>query len=160
MLKRILFCAAAACLASSALAVSTTARAQPGPWSLDARVKRLCAGLGLYPFESGFAYCVVSLKETAAFAVATGAPIYLPRYRIHRVSRGGFVRHLPPPAPWSATYDPLGAWTFSRSPANEQHAREAGACAGLGLPAGSYIFAQCIADLDMTLFRANLVGND
>jgi hypothetical protein len=159
MSKRIFFCAAAACLLTSVFAVSTTAKAQPVPLPLDARVKYLCAGMGLVPNYVDFAYCVVSLKETAALALATGAPIYRPRYRYHRIPRRGFVRHLPA-ASWPGGNDGFGAWSFSRSPAYEQHAREAGACAGLGLPAGSYIFAQCIADLDMTLFRVNLVGAD
>lgn len=124
------------------VAAPAAAMAQPDPSVFTPEARGLCAGMGLMPDEASFALCVVSLRESAAEAAAHGVPVHQPR-------AGEY-----PPSPNANAAD------FFQSTPPEQHAREARACEGLGLPAGSHAYWQCIANLDGMMFRVQLIGND
>lgn len=102
----------------------------------DARdnIGDLCAQMGLAPGNLDFTYCVLSLRQSAnrvGYSESTGEG------QAHDY-RSGDVRHRYR----LANSDFYGS---------DQRAREERACAGLGLPRGSYALGQCVANLQATM---------
>lgn len=160
-------------VAAACLMAYSGAMPQAAALAGDARVQRACAGMGLNPSEAPFAYCVMSLGETAA-SLTTALRINQER---HECGRLGY--HPGTSIFANCVLDREETVSATRaasaeSPAQETAATEAfrsyrrgdqmtsvrHACAELGLAPGSDSFASCVGNLSMTIDDSQMVGSD
>ncbi len=168
MSRHIIAFVAAACLVASSGAMAQTA-ALGG----NARVQRACAEMGLNPSEAPFAYCVMSLGETAA-SLTTALRIDRER---HECGRRGYHPGTPSfancvldreesvSAPRAALAEPpvqetAATEAFRSYRRGDQMTSVRHACAELGLAPGSDGYASCVGNLSMTIDDSQTVGSD
>ncbi len=131
-------------------------------------VAQTCASLGLNPSEAPYAFCELSLQDSAASverARSTGVARRACAREGHRIGTASFANcvldreenaeNQPLPAPTSTAEDPFRSYQRG-----DQRASVPRACAQLGLDPSSLVFSSCVSNLNMTLDDSNMVGSD
>jgi len=123
--------AAAASLTTPVL--PSVAQEAPAPAPIVHSLGGLCAQMGLEPGQLDFAYCVESLRQSAA-----GMPRLNHRFGYYALAT---------PRNEERYLAETGVY------GGDQLSREGRACAGVGLPVGSQAFRQCVGNLDASMLE-------
>ena len=130
MLKQTLIAIATATVSLAIPVLPSVAQEIPAP-SAD-RISGLCLQTGYEPGQLEYLYCVESLRESAGNLPLSHRPGYYaeaaPMNGERYLAESGFY-------------------------GGDQGARISGACAALGLPAGSQAFRQCVGNLDASMWE-------
>lgn len=156
-------------LFAAAIGVSAASEAMAqGGYNLDERtVAQACAGLGLNPSEAPYAFCELSLQDSAASverarstdlarrACAGEGHVGAASFANCVLDREENAANQPLPAPTSTAEAPFRSYQRG-----DQRRSVPRACAQLGLDPGSLAFSSCVSNLNMTLDNSNMVGSD